>query len=301
MNVFKIILMLVIAILLVIQMVGEANKPGQVKALKDSLDNSRAQFERLNTLAESLERRLGAMLDEQDRLAAALESNRVGMDLHREAFLQGLQLALSRASSGEPVDMAAIEALNTNDQEQGSSDQQVVDTVELPQGERDGVAREAADFLLEPDYSTYNPRNAGGIRKRFGSEPSEGLNSLVTSMGATSDVANMVNDGLCTKGVINGFEDRWYQGLATSCIISDDFKTFTFTIREGVYWQVPQLASTDPETYGWLAERVELTAYDFEFFLDMLMDPNVQASHLRNYYEELADWKAIDDRTLQIT
>ena len=88
------------------------------------------------------------------------------------------------------------------------------------------------------------------------------LNTIITSEGATSSITNMVEDSLC----INYPEkpELWYQGLAKDVKISDNFTKFVFTIRKGVYWQIPVMASQPGKE--WMREEVELTAHDFVFF-----------------------------------
>lgn len=160
----------------------------------------------------------------------------------------------------------------------------------------DGKPRLGANFLLPYDRSAFDPDRVGGEYRFFDEEPSN-FNDLITSMAVTANANDLVNDTLCDHHPLH--PELWSQSLATSVVIEDDYRTFTFTIRDGVYWQVPAIAQE--EGYGWLGEPVELTAHDFVFYLDMLVHPEVESSHLKAYYQELEGAEALDDHTLRVT
>jgi peptide/nickel transport system substrate-binding protein len=107
----------------------------------------------------------------------------------------------------------------------------------------------------------------------------------------------LCNDSLCSRPPYA--PEQWREELATSCVIEDDFTVYRFTIRDGVFWQRPTFAG-EPG-FEWLNKDVPLTAGDFAFTLDLLMDPAVDCPSQRAYYEQdLASWKAIDDHTFEI-
>jgi ABC-type transport system substrate-binding protein len=55
----------------------------------------------------------------------------------------------------------------------------------------------------------------------------------------------------------------------------------------------------DPK-YAWLRGEHEVTADDFVFTLDMIMNPQVANGFLKNYFKELGSYKAVDETTLVI-
>jgi peptide/nickel transport system substrate-binding protein len=65
--------------------------------------------------------------------------------------------------------------------------------------------------------------------------------------------------------------------LAESWKISDDKLTYTFYIRKGIKWQ----------------DGVPFTSQDVLFSYSKIMDPQVDAPHLRNYYKDI---KSVDHR-----
>jgi ABC-type transport system substrate-binding protein len=125
---------------------------------------------------------------------------------------------------------------------------------------RDGKAKLGANFLLPYDPSKFHADWVGGTLKYF-EIPPPSINYILENDGATADANALFNDSLCGNP-----SDRpllWQENLATSVIISDDYQTYTFTIRKGVMWQRPAIASR--KGYEWLDKDVELTAGDFVF------------------------------------
>ncbi len=90
----------------------------------------------------------------------------------------------------------------------------------------------------------------------------------------------------------------WHADLAWRVEITDDYKEFTFYLKHGVKWHRPAGVSLDDPKYAWLKKDHEVTAGDFVFTLDMILNPQVESGPTRNYYAELETWKAVDDYTL---
>ncbi len=160
-------------------------------------------------------------------------------------------------------------------------------------GERDGNPKLGVDFLLPYDGTSFRREWLGGTLKYFMVDP-KGLNALIDNSTINSAIHNLCNDSLCDRPART--PEQWQQNLAESVIISDDYKTYTFTLRPGVMWQRPAIARQ--AGYAWMDRDVPLTSADFAFTLQMIMDPAVDCSSTRNYYEDLDKVETPDDRTL---
>lgn len=71
--------------------------------------------------------------------------------------------------------------------------------------------------------------------------------------------------------------------LATSWEISDDKLTYTFHMRQDAHF-------TDGQP---------VTAHDVKFSFDTVMNPKVNAPHLRNYFQDIVSCEAVDDYTVK--
>jgi ABC-type transport system substrate-binding protein len=99
---------------------------------------------------------------------------------------------------------------------------------------------------------------------------------------------------------VNGWTNpsEYYGEFAYRVEVTDDFKEFTFYLRPGVKWPAPIGVNLDEPKYAWLKGDHPVTAEDFVFTLDMILDPQVESGPHRNYYENLESAKAIDATTL---
>ena len=148
---------------------------------------------------------------------------------------------------------------------------------------------------MAPNFEHFHQEWVGGTRKTFRETPDK-INPITSSSATASDMEGLVNDSLASRHPAT--MDRWSQSLATSCIISDSYTSYVFTIRQGVYWQRPQCA-IEPG-FEWLGKEVELTAHDFVFYLDMALHEEVIAPHLKAYLEDVESYRAIDDYTFEV-
>lgn len=162
--------------------------------------------------------------------------------------------------------------------------------------DRDGNPKLGVNFLLPYDRSHFHPEWVRGAQKSF-SSTSKSLNPIIDGSGPTSDTHDAISDSLCFRHP--RCPEQWMSQLAESCVISDDYKVYTFAIRKGVVWQRPNIAAR-PE-FAWLAKDVPLTAHDFVFYVEMMKNPDVRCPHLKSYYEDLEKWEAPDDHTFRLT
>lgn len=158
---------------------------------------------------------------------------------------------------------------------------------------RDGKPRLGANFLKPYDRSHLHAEWYGGTMRTFSGTP-KGFNPIVESSADAGEANGLVNDSLCTTHPAS--PDRWSEMLATACVISDDWKTYTFTLRPGIRWQRPVQAK-EPGL-EWLAREVPLTAHDFAFYVEVVKNPEVECTQLRAYYDDLEKVEVPDDLTL---
>jgi peptide/nickel transport system substrate-binding protein len=92
--------------------------------------------------------------------------------------------------------------------------------------------------------------------------------------------------------------DHWHGEAAWRLEITDDSKEFTFYLKPGMTWHEPAGVNLDDPKYAWLRGPHPYTAEDFVFTVDLTLDPAVQSGPLRNYFQELESWKAVDPLTL---
>ena len=151
------------------------------------------------------------------------------------------------------------------------------------------------NFLLPLDRSYIDPAKMGGTFTSFSSSP-KGLNPLIENEQVSNAANGLCNESLCTRDPRT--PEKWSSELAESVIISDDYKTYTFSIRRGIRWQVPVQASK-PDL-AWLRKPVELTAEDFAFAVRLILDPKVDAAASRSYLEDLDRAEVPDPYTLRL-
>ncbi len=161
--------------------------------------------------------------------------------------------------------------------------------------DRDGVPKLGKNFLLPYDASHYHAKDSGGTLTYFVEAP-KGLNPIVENSATASNAHGLMNGSLGDTHPKH--PQLWGEGLATSCVISDDYLTYTFTIRDNVYWHIPRIAKKPG--YEWLNKKVKLTAADFQATYDTSMHPDVEAPQAKAYLEDIESVKAISELELQI-
>ncbi len=130
----------------------------------------------------------------------------------------------------------------------------------------------------------------GEITLWYGSAPAD-LNPLTLS------------DGLVNRYIRIFCGDYWglqhsqnpylYKpGLAYRCEHSPDYKTWIFWVRPGIRWHTPQV---DLSKYPHLKGDQYLTAHDWKFTMDLIMNPEVRAAHVRAYFADFDRVEVVDD------
>jgi peptide/nickel transport system substrate-binding protein len=152
----------------------------------------------------------------------------------------------------------------------------------------DGVIRPVVPMDTTWEVSS---RRGDRLRRWFVTDP-KGFNPLVENSADVQEVQSYCFVSLCGRRLED--PEAWEYDMATSAEISDDYKVYTFRIRKGVKWQIPAVDVSSAQ-YAWLRdEDREVTSADFKFYVDMVLNPQVQCESQRNYFEDIARAEVID-------
>jgi len=119
------------------------------------------------------------------------------------------------------------------------------------------------------------------------------LNAIINNEASVADFWGMCNDSLAERSFLN--PDVFEPKLAEKWEISDDKLTYTIHLRKGVLWH----DFTDPITHK-RYENQEVTADDFKFYIDVIMNPKIPCEFMRNYFQDLQGLRVIDPYTFQV-
>lgn len=133
---------------------------------------------------------------------------------------------------------------------------------------------------------------SGGTLQRAFVADIPSLNPLTSNAADVSELYSYISEGLSGRDREN--PENFVPSLAYRIESNDDFTEFHVWLKKGVYWHEVPL-DTDSEQYAWLDKKHEVTADDFVFAMELTMDPNVDAAHLRNYYEKFDEIEVIND------
>ena len=155
--------------------------------------------------------------------------------------------------------------------------------------------------FLKPKETHWPPPGAsleGVLSRAWDTGDPKGFNPLLENSGDNIEkVENYVAYPLASINAWTNPSD-WYGEMAYRVEVTDDYKEFTFYLRAGVKWPAPAGVNLDDPGHAWLKGDHPVTADDFVFALDMMMNPQVESGPHRNYYEALESWKALDATTL---
>ena len=175
------------------------------------------------------------------------------------------------------------------------------------------VAFDDPSNLLILDTEEWLPEDAtkGDTLLSYLTSDPKGLNFLTQNGSDVSSLQNYITVALMRRHFAD--TTKWHPELAYHMGRTEDYLTYTFKIRQDVYWHKPTLDIDDPQ-YAWLKEgttcreghfqngRCRVTAHDLEHMLDMIMNDQVAgAAPLRSYYKNLESYKALDDFTFTLS
>lgn len=161
---------------------------------------------------------------------------------------------------------------------------------------------EVKDFLVPKEVHGAPPGvpNDGTIRIGWASGDPKTLNPVTSNAGEVSDLLSAYIDApLAARNRWTNPED-WHGDMACRVEVTDDFREYTVYLRHGVKWQVPSGVDLSDPKYAWLKGDHPLTAHDYVFALDMMLNPQVENGFVKSYVQDLESWKALDDHTLVV-
>jgi peptide/nickel transport system substrate-binding protein len=106
----------------------------------------------------------------------------------------------------------------------------------------------------------------------------ETVNPITANDTVSEEFMRLVYESLGDRKYSN--PDVWNPGLAESWTFDDKTLEYTFHLRKGVKWQPITLPN------GKELPATEFTARDVKFTFDVILNPNVEAAHMRSYYED---------------
>lgn len=152
-----------------------------------------------------------------------------------------------------------------------------------------GPAPDAGDAVpdgpVDPGLTEYlpdaTPEHGDWLMLRLPAEMPH-LNPVTSTDAYSSTILAYVFDPLLERNPDTLEMTPW---LAESWEVSPDHLVYTFHLREGLVF----------------SDGVPLTSEDVKFTFDRILDPAVDAPHLRSYFTDLVSVEAPDPRTVRIT
>ena len=133
-------------------------------------------------------------------------------------------------------------------------------------------------------------RNGGTFRSAYANDPSS-IDPITATDTTSGDFRRLVCESLTDRPMSD--PTRWEAVLATKWDISEDGKVITVELRREVNWHSFRLPDGTP-----VGAR-PFTAADVAFTFDVVMNPKVQAAHMRSYYEKLCSWEVLGSHTIR--
>lgn len=154
--------------------------------------------------------------------------------------------------------------------------------------------------FLKPAETRWPPAGAthdGVLTRGWDSGDPKGFNSLLENAANLVEYVEVY--GAAALASQNGWTnpDNYSGELAWRAEITNDFKEYTFYLKKGVKWHpVPNVDLNGK--FAWLKGEHEVTAQDFVFTLDMILNPQVESGPTKNFYADLEKYEAVDPYTL---
>ncbi len=158
-------------------------------------------------------------------------------------------------------------------------------------GQRTLYLEDDPDEVEMPSLSTAGLDPAGRLNRWFGSTPS-GINPITTS----DTLVDIRIEEYCLRYVAQRHvknPSKYKPQLAVRVEVNKpDYTEWVVWLRDDIWWHPAQV---DLNRYPHLKGKHRLTAHDVKFTVDMILNKDVDASHLRNYYSECSGVEVVDD------
>jgi peptide/nickel transport system substrate-binding protein len=125
------------------------------------------------------------------------------------------------------------------------------------------------------------PKDPETLVWHLGAEP-DTLNPLTSTDAYASRIQGFLYDSLIER---DNQTLEWKPKMAERWEISPDRRHFTFYLRDGIRWQ----------------DGRPVTVEDILYSFERIMDPKVDAPHLRVYYQDIEKVEKVDERTVRFT
>lgn len=145
------------------------------------------------------------------------------------------------------------------------------------------------------------PAKRDALLLAYGNDPNT-LNAITASDTVSAAFQRQVCEGLAQADYSD--PDNLLPGLAESWEFDEETLTFTIHLRRGVKWHPIKLPNGTP-----LSDR-EFTSRDVKFSFDCVLNPHIDAAHIRSYFEnpepkdEVGRYKikvsVVDDYTVKV-
>lgn len=159
----------------------------------------------------------------------------------------------------------------------------------------EGFARVTAPGNLLTTPAEHRRREGGAdggtIRRAFMADV-PGMNPLTQNAADVSELYHYVAETLGARDRDN--PDQFNVELAERIEVNADYTEYHVWLKPGVAWHPPAVDLSSPE-FAWLDGDHEVVADDFVFFLELVMNTQVEAAHLRNYYEKCSGIEVVND------
>lgn len=136
-------------------------------------------------------------------------------------------------------------------------------------------------FLILAACGSQAPKDSETLVWHLGAEP-DILNPIISTDAYASRIEEFVYDTLIER---DNRTLEWKPKMAERWEISPDRRRFTFYLRDGIRWQ----------------DGKPVTVEDVIYSFQRIMDPKVDAPHLRVYYQDIEKVEKVDERTVRFT
>ena len=141
---------------------------------------------------------------------------------------------------------------------------------------------------VDIDDPRANPE--GEVTFYYGSNPPDTNAFTLNESDFNDRIRQYCSEFLATSHTKNGY--RYAPELAYRVEHSPDYREWVIWLRPGVKWHTPQV---DLNKYPHLKGEHAFTAEDWRFSMEVVMDPTVNASHTRSYFEGFERVEVVDD------